>query len=171
MTTAIAFLNLHPLLPYLRGECGEPVLAPCCCRVPSVKQNIREVLGLFCLHSFFINLTARLSTRSAMSKTSPWLISQPLKTKADSFHPAPFRGRPNRKKETGDKKSEEARSRRPSHITARCCQTDPSPLSRTVSSYDQTSVYLLKLFIYLTECIKSINSFVKSTLINPFPHE
>lgn len=52
---------------------------------------------------FFLSPTTRLQAWSAMSKSSPWLISQPFKTKADSSQPAP-EGTANRKRKLGSRR-------------------------------------------------------------------
>lgn len=154
------------------------MLSPCCCNIPSAKQNIREVLELFCLHNFFTNLTKRLHALSATSKSSPWQISQPFKRKADISHPALFQRRANRRKGTGEQEAAAAPWRHPSHRATGCCQTDPAcsyaPLTKPGFTYrnylftslnaSNKSIYLLSQYLEtpllymnkVTACVHSI---------------
>lgn len=132
------------------------MLPPCCCHLPSVKQTIRDLLELFCLQSFFYKSHHKVTN---IECNAPWLISQHFKTKADSFHPAPFQGTGKRKLGT--------RSLRLCIGDTRPAEPQTQPALTHHPLIDQTRVYLSKLFVYLTECIKKICLFLKSIFINP----
>lgn len=146
MTTAVAFFSLHPLLPFLRVNVG----GLCFPHVVAMSHQWNRTLEMSWSSSAcgaFLQISPQGYKHWVkwVRAVPGWLVNI-LKWKQT----APFQGTGKRKLGT--------RSLRP-------CIGDtqnhrPSLLLRTVPSYDQTRVYLSKLFIYSSNWMHQINPFI-----------